>query len=105
MEFWDVLNEKTPEIDTYNPLLPDQSGTYKSSKSNHDKVIENVVSVLLDGNNIAINSIQGRQSIEVMQAAYLSALNKEEIKLPLIKSHYKFKLNEQPPITGNKKSI
>jgi predicted dehydrogenase len=103
LDFWDVENEAKPELEPGAPA--NDYGTYKGSMSNHDKVIENVVSVLLDSAEIATNSQQGRESIEVMQAAYISSLTGKKIDLPLKGKNKKFKLNEQPPISGSKKSV
>jgi len=97
LEYWDVDGMKKPKIKSTEPLLPNDYGSYKGSASNHDKVIENVISVLLDKKEIAVNSQQGRDSIEVMQAAYLSALSAREVKLPLKGKDYKFKINEVSP--------
>ncbi|MBW2996315.1 Gfo/Idh/MocA family oxidoreductase [Candidatus Woesearchaeota archaeon] len=103
LDFWDVEDVEKPELEPGGPA--NDYGTYKGSMSNHDKVIENVVSALLDGEDIATNSLQGRESIEVMQAAYISALTNKEVELPLKGDNYSFKLNEQEPLSGNKKSV
>jgi len=101
MNYWNVDGIECPEIQPSNP--PNDYGSYKGSMSNHDKVIENVVGVLLDGESIQCNSRQGRESIEVMQAAYISALTDETIFLPLKGKYYGFRLNERPPISGKGK--
>jgi len=103
LEFWSVEGMEKPELEPGNPA--NDYGTYKGSMSNHDKVIENVVRVLLDGEQIATNSLQGRDSIEIMQAAYISALKNKPIRLPLKGDDYDFKLDEQPPLSGNKKRV
>ena len=105
LEFWKVHNIEKPNFEENEPLLPSKDGTYKTSKSKHDKVIENVIQVLLEGKEIATNSIQGRESIEVMQAAYISAIKNKEITLPLKGEEYSFKLDKQPPLSGHKKSV
>ncbi len=103
LPFWDVEGVEKPELEPGNP--PNDYGTYKGSMSNHDKVIGNVVDVLLDGKEIATNSQQGRESIEVMQAAYISSIENRPVELPLKGKDYEFKLNKQPPLSGNKKSV
>lgn len=103
LDFWQVEGIDKPELEPGNP--PNDYGHYKGSMSNHDKVIENVIAVLLDGEKISTNSLQGRDSIEVMQAAYLSALRNTLIELPLKKESYAFKLNEQPPFNGKSKGV
>jgi UDP-N-acetyl-2-amino-2-deoxyglucuronate dehydrogenase len=101
LEFWNVEGLEKPVLEQGRPA--NDYGTYKGSMSNHDRVIENVIEVLLDGGKIATNSEQGRESIEVMQAAYLSALENKPIELPLKEKYHDFKLNEQPPFSGNNK--
>lgn len=103
LDFWDVNGLEIPKLESGEPMLPSSDGTYKGSKSNHDKIIENVIQVLLEDKEIAINSLQGRNSIEVMQAAYISALKNKQVSLPLKGEDYQFKINEQPPLSGNKK--
>jgi len=103
LEFWNVKNLEKPELEDGNKA--NDYGSYKGSMSNHDKVIQNVVEVLLDGAEIKTNSQQGRYSIEIMQAAYISALQNKQVDIPLKEGNYKFKLNEQPPLSGIKKSV
>ncbi len=55
-------------------------GTYKGSMSNHDKVYENVVDVLMNNGNIAVSGIDGIESIKIIETIYKSAeINKELI--------------------------
>ena len=103
LEYWDVANTPNPDIGDETPLLPGADGTYKGSMSRHGDVIENVVGVLLDGLEIKTNSHQGRESIEVMQAAYISALEGREVSLPLASADAGFRLNEQAPLSGRSK--
>ena len=101
LEHWNVHNMEKPVLDKGAPA--NDYGTYKGSMSNHDKVIENVCAVFLQHDNIKTTSIQGRETIEIMQAAYISAIEHREVHLPLRGAHYKFKLNEEPPFSGHKK--
>ncbi|MEK6932301.1 MAG: Gfo/Idh/MocA family oxidoreductase [Nanoarchaeota archaeon] len=103
LDYWDVEGIEKPELEKGSP--PNDYGTYKGSMSNHDKVIENVISVILDDDEIATNSLQGRDSVEVMQAAYISSIKNKEVRLPLKEDEYDFKINEHPPLSGNKKAI
>ena len=103
LDYWHVENLEKPELEKGNP--PNDYGTYKGSMSNHDKVIENVINVISNNDEIATSSIQGMESIEVMQAAYISSLKNQSVKLPLKDDNYNFKINKQEPITGNKRSI
>ena len=54
-------------------------GDYTGSMSNHDKVYENVVDVLLHGNSISTNSFEALKTIEIIEKIYSSAkkLNSE----------------------------
>ena len=73
--------------------------------SNHDKVIDNVIRVLNGLEQIATNSAQGRESVEVMQAAYISALFDRKVALPLVGNDYSFRITEQPPLSGHRKAM
>lgn len=101
LDRWNVKGLEMPVLE--KGAEANDYGTYKGSMSNHDKVIENVCEVLINGSEIAANSLQGRESIEVMQAAYISAIEHEEVYLPLRGSHYRFKINEEPPISEHRK--
>jgi len=103
--YWDVQGTRTPALTDDLPLLPDADGSYRASSSKHGEVIESVIAVLLDGEEIKTNSLQGRESIEVMQAAYISAIENRAVTLPLGGTDAAFKLNEQEPISGQKKRV
>jgi UDP-N-acetyl-2-amino-2-deoxyglucuronate dehydrogenase len=47
-------------------------GTYFGSMSNHDKVYENVVDVLLNGASINTNAFEGLKTVEIIQKIYNS---------------------------------
>jgi UDP-N-acetyl-2-amino-2-deoxyglucuronate dehydrogenase len=96
-DYWNVESIPQPEECDEPALLPGSSGTYESSKSNHDKVIENVVRVLNDEEEITTNSVQGRQSTELMQAAYISANQEKVVNIPLDGLNYKFRQNARAP--------
>jgi len=103
LDYWDVEGVEKPKVPKGGKA--NDYGTYKGSMSNHDKVIENVIDVLLGDGEIATNSTQGRYSIEVMQAAYISAYTGKKVDLPLRNGNYKFKLDKQKPLSGNVKHI
>jgi UDP-N-acetyl-2-amino-2-deoxyglucuronate dehydrogenase len=48
-------------------------GNYVGSMSNHDKVYENLVDVLLNGSSISTNSFEGLKTVEIIDKIYLSA--------------------------------
>ena len=43
------------------------------SMSNHDKVYENLVDVLLNGRSISTNSFEGLKTVEIIDKIYQSA--------------------------------
>lgn len=49
-------------------------GTYTGSMSNHDKVYENLVDVLLNGSSISTNSFEGLKTVEIIDKIYQSAI-------------------------------
>lgn len=48
-------------------------GTYVGSMSNHDKVYENLIDVLLNGSSISTNSFEGLKTVEIIDKIYQSA--------------------------------
>lgn len=48
-------------------------GKYQGSMSNHDKVYENLVDVLLNGSAISANSFEGLKSVEIIDKIYRSS--------------------------------
>jgi predicted dehydrogenase len=48
-------------------------GTYIGSMSNHDKVYENVVDVLLNGKAISTNSYEALKTVEIIEKIYRSS--------------------------------
>jgi UDP-N-acetyl-2-amino-2-deoxyglucuronate dehydrogenase len=52
---------------------PNNYGNYVGSMSNHDKIYENVINVLLNGDSIATNSFEGLKTIEIIDKIYQSA--------------------------------
>jgi UDP-N-acetyl-2-amino-2-deoxyglucuronate dehydrogenase len=56
---------------------PNNYGNYVGSMSNHDKIYENLVEVLLNGATISTNSFEGLKTVEIIDKIYLSAKNIE----------------------------
>jgi UDP-N-acetyl-2-amino-2-deoxyglucuronate dehydrogenase len=48
-------------------------GNYVGSMSNHDKVYENLVDVLLNGSSISTNSFEGLKTVEIIDKIYQSS--------------------------------
>lgn len=51
-------------------------GNYQGSMSNHDKIYENVVEVLNNGDAISTNSFEGMKTVEIISKIYSSANSK-----------------------------
>ncbi|UCG42183.1 MAG: Gfo/Idh/MocA family oxidoreductase [candidate division WOR-3 bacterium] len=102
LEYWSVEGCETPVLET--GAGPNDYGTYRGSMSNHDKVIDNVIRVLNGLEQIATNSAQGRESIEVMQAAYISAITARRVAIPLTGDDYTFRIGEHLPLSGRRKT-
>jgi len=49
-------------------------GTYTGSMSNHDKVYDNLINVLLNGSSIFTNAYDGLKTVEIISKIYQSAL-------------------------------
>ena len=60
---------------------PNNYGFYQGSMSNHDKVIANVVEVLLDDGAIATTGMEGYKTVEIIEAMYASAKDAKEVLL------------------------
>jgi predicted dehydrogenase len=88
LEYWNVEGVEQPKLETGNPA--NDYGKYQGSMSNHDKVYKNVVDTLLNGEQIATPAEQGKESVEVMQAAHISAIQGKEIFLPLVGQDHDF---------------
>ena len=58
---------------------PNEYDSYKGSMSNHDKVYENVVDTLLNGEDVAVSGIEGMLTVEVIEAIYKSSENGKRI--------------------------
>jgi UDP-N-acetyl-2-amino-2-deoxyglucuronate dehydrogenase len=50
-------------------------GSYEGSMSNHDKVYENLVDVLLNGSSISTNAFEGLKTVEIISKIYQSSLS------------------------------
>jgi UDP-N-acetyl-2-amino-2-deoxyglucuronate dehydrogenase len=98
---WNVENIPRPQLP---PSAPPNiyKGGYQGSMSNHDKVLKNVIEVLSKGEDIAVTSAQGRITVEVMQAAHISALKNKPVDLPLKGRDYKFDMRKSEPFPKRK---
>lgn len=95
---WNVEGKDRPDLPPSPP--PNRyKGGYQGSASNHDKVLSNVLDVLGKGEDIAVTSRAGRKTVEVMQAAHISAIVKKKISLPLEKDLTGFDIRKSKPFT------
>lgn len=62
-----------PLILTDSGNLPNQYGTYEGSMSNHDRVIENVVSVLAGNDPMMTTAAEGREVVRIIELMYAGA--------------------------------
>lgn len=93
---WNVDGIELPELP---PSAPPNiyKGGYQGSMSNHDKILQNVINVLGKGEDIAVSSISGRKTVEVMQAAHISAIRRCPVDLPLTPEDQEFDVRESTP--------
>jgi predicted dehydrogenase len=52
---------------------PNNYGTYVGSMSNHDKVYQNLIDVLQNGESISTNSYEGMKTVEIIEKIYASS--------------------------------
>lgn len=83
IEYWNVegypLPEKTEETSPANDY-----GSYRGSASKHDVVFREVIKKIIgdEGANI-VDALEGKKTVELIEAVHLSALTGKEIALPL----------------------
>ncbi|MBN1389627.1 MAG: Gfo/Idh/MocA family oxidoreductase [Candidatus Thermoplasmatota archaeon] len=98
---WNVEGVERPEIPPGGPPNTYKGG-YQGSMSNHDKVLQNVIEVLRDGKEAKVSAAEGRLTVEVMQAAHISALEKRPVELPLTGSDLDFDIKNSIPFPKRK---
>lgn len=79
LEFWNVEGEPEKKVDKGEQ--PNDYGFYQGSMSNHDKVIANVVEVLLQEGSISTTGMEGYKTVEIIEAMYRSAAERREVLL------------------------
>jgi len=70
LEYQSIEGVKIEGLPEGNP--PNNYGKYVGSMSNHDKVYENVISVLTQGGVIATNGFEGLKTVEIIDYIYRS---------------------------------
>jgi predicted dehydrogenase len=68
LEYQSIENYSIDNIPKGNP--PNNYGQYVGSMSNHDKVYENIIDVLLNNGRIATNGFEGLKTVEIIDKIY-----------------------------------
>jgi predicted dehydrogenase len=71
LEYQNIKDYKITNLPEGNP--PNNYGQYVGSMSNHDKVYENVIEVLVNQGIIATNGFEGLKTVEIIDKIYSSA--------------------------------
>ncbi|MEI6048930.1 MAG: Gfo/Idh/MocA family oxidoreductase [Bacteroidota bacterium] len=71
LEYQNIRGYKITNLPAGNP--PNNYGRYVGSMSNHNKVYENVVEVLLNHGQIATNGFEGLKTVEIIDKIYTAA--------------------------------
>ncbi|MCX6741152.1 MAG: Gfo/Idh/MocA family oxidoreductase, partial [Candidatus Parcubacteria bacterium] len=85
IEVWEVENSNKPKPNLVPCLAPNvyANGLYQGSCPNHVFIYQEIVNYFCRRSNQHIDGYKARNSLEIVEAIYLSALRKKEIKLPL----------------------
>ncbi len=100
---WNVEGVPRPDLPPGGPPNTYKGG-YQGSMSNHDKVLQNVIDVLNEGKQVAVSLEEGRLTVEVMQAAHISALEGKKVVLPLKGKHLGFELSNTQPFPSRERN-
>jgi UDP-N-acetyl-2-amino-2-deoxyglucuronate dehydrogenase len=71
LEYQNIKDFKITDLPPGNP--PNNYGQYSGSMSNHDKVYENVIDVLLNKGTIGTNGFEGLKTVEIIDKIYSAA--------------------------------
>lgn len=71
LEYQSLEGDLIGELREGNPA--NEYGEYQGSMSNHDRVYENLIDVLLHGGAIATNGLEGLKTVEIIEKIYKSA--------------------------------
>ena len=71
LEYQLIDNHKITDLEPGNP--PNVYGEYKGSMSNHDKVYQNVIDVLIHGGSIATDLLDGLKTVQIIEKIYKAA--------------------------------
>ncbi len=76
LEYQDIKDYKIENLPEGNKA--NEYGSYQGSMSNHDKVYENLVDVLLNGSSISTSSFEGLKTVEIVDKIYQSARSNQQ---------------------------
>jgi predicted dehydrogenase len=71
LEYQNIKDYRISDLPAGNP--PNNYGQYIGSMSNHDKVYENIVDVLLNQGTIGANGFEGLKTVEIIDKIYNAA--------------------------------
>ena len=71
LEYQNIKDYKITDLPPGNP--PNNYGQYVGSMSNHDKVYENVIDVLINKGTIGTNGFEGLKTVEIIDKIYSAA--------------------------------
>jgi predicted dehydrogenase len=71
LEYQNIKDFRISDLPAGNP--PNNYGQYVGSMSNHDKVYENVIDVLLNRGTIGTNGFEGLKTVEIIDKIYTAA--------------------------------
>ncbi|WP_421763007.1 Gfo/Idh/MocA family protein [Ekhidna sp.] len=71
LEYQSFEGEEIGELKEGNPA--NEYGEYQGSMSNHDRVYENLIDVLLNEGSISTNGLEGLKTVEIIERIYKSA--------------------------------
>ena len=66
LDYCHIENYEKPIINN-SDLKCNDYGTYKGSAANHDRVIENIVNVILNNHKIATSGSEGAKIVEIIE--------------------------------------
>lgn len=81
IEHWDIEGFSLPENSTETAKANDY-GNYRGSASKHDCVFREVIKKIIgDGNNNFVDGLEGKKTVEIIEAVHESAENGKEVFL------------------------
>jgi predicted dehydrogenase len=77
LEYQSIEKYKIPDLPASNP--PNQYGSYQGSMSNHDKVYENIIDVLVHGGKVTTaDMLEGLKTVQIIERIYKEAKRPKE---------------------------